>query len=211
MDDPLTSFLLAFTSLFTMINPIGVIPVYLGLTASMDERASRGVAIRGVLISAFALLIFAFTGKFIFDFFAITTDSLKIVGGVLFFLIGYDMLQARAIRTRDPGESERNYADDVAITPLAIPIICGPGAITIVILLMQDAASMMAKGLIVGAILSVMLTTFVVLVAGKQIRRVLGVSGNKILMRLMGLIVMVIAVEFFFSGLGPKMRTILLG
>ena len=194
-----------------MINPIGVIPLYLGLTASMEERQGRQVAIKAVVTSLVTLLLFAFTGKAIFDFFSITTDSLKIVGGVLFFIMGFDMLQARAIRHRNLDENEVQYASDVAITPLAIPMICGPGAITMVILLMQEAEDLSSKVVFLVALIGVMLTTLGALLAGKGIRKRLGENGNKVLMRIMGLIVMVIAVEFFFSGLTPKIQAMFPG
>lgn len=209
MSGAIEFYLLCFTSLFTMINPIGVIPLYLGLTSEMEDNRTWQVAVKASLTSLLILLLFAFTGKAIFDFFSITTDSLKIVGGVLFFIMGFDMLQARAVRHRQLNESEGQFAADVAITPLAIPMICGPGAITMVILLMQEAQDPLSKGLFLGALITVMLATLGILLAGKGIRTRLGENGNKVLMRLMGLIVMVIAVEFFFSGLEPKIRAIL--
>lgn len=199
-------FLLCFTSLFTMINPLGVIPLYLGATDGFDPATARRVALRAVVTSALLLVVFALTGKAIFDFFSITIDSLRIVGGVLFFLMGFDMLQARAVRHRETTETQAHYATDVAITPLAIPMITGPGAITMVILLMKEAADLPHRLVFFGALFAVLLTTLLILIAGKRIRAVLGENGNKVLMRLMGLIVMVIAVEFFFAGLIPKVQ-----
>ncbi|MEE4297623.1 MAG: MarC family protein [Wenzhouxiangella sp.] len=199
-------FLLCFTSLFTMINPIGVIPLYLGATQAFDAAEAKRVAVRAVLTSALLLVSFAITGKAIFDFFSITIDSLRIVGGVLFFLMGFDMLQARAVRRREPEETDTHYATDVAITPLAIPMITGPGAITMVILLMKDAADLPHRVAFFSALFAVLALTLLILIAGKRIRAVLGENGNKVLMRLMGLIVMVIAVEFFFAGLIPKIQ-----
>jgi len=189
-----------------MINPIGVIPLYLGVPQAFDTTESRRVAVRAVATSALLLVSFAITGKAIFDFFSITIDSLRIVGGVLFFLMGFDMLQARAVRRREPEETENHYASDVAITPLAIPMITGPGAITMVILLMKEAPDLSHRAVFFTALFGVLATTLLILIAGKKIRAVLGESGNKVLMRLMGLIVMVIAVEFFFAGLIPKIQ-----
>lgn len=199
-------FLLCFTSLFTMINPIGVIPLYLGATQAFDAPEAKRVAVRAVATSALLLVSFAITGKAIFDFLSITIDSLRIVGGVLFFLMGFDMLQARAVRRREPEETETDYASDVAITPLAIPMITGPGAITMVILLMKEATDFPHRVVFFSALFAVLAVTLLILIAGKRIRAVLGENGNKVLMRLMGLIVMVIAVEFFFAGLIPKIQ-----
>ncbi len=105
-------------------------------------------------------------------------------------------------------ESESEYMTDIAITPLAIPIIAGPGAITTAILLFQDGANLAERGVLFLMIALIMGITFVVLRSGEGIMRTLGDSGNKVMMRLMGLIVMVIAVEFFFAGLRPIVRDI---
>jgi multiple antibiotic resistance protein len=102
----------------------------------------------------------------------------------------------------------KEYVNDISITPLAIPMICGPGAITNSIVLMQDAQSLALKGILIGSIAVVLLTTFLVLRSSTFLMKLLGDTGNKIMMRLMGLIMMVIAVEFFFSGLTPIIQDI---
>jgi multiple antibiotic resistance protein len=201
--------LLAFTSLFTMINPVGVLPVYTSLTAGMSDREAHRVAARASVTALLILFLFAFTGDFLFHFFQISVNSLKIVGGVIFFMVGYDMLQARLIRTRDDRETELEYAHDIAITPLAIPIICGPGALTMVIIFMRDYPDHVHRAVFLAIVFSVVLITFLFLIGAKKIVGVLGDNGNKVLMRIMGLIVMVISVEFFFSGLKPFVVDIL--
>ncbi len=202
--------LLAFTSVFTMVNPVGVIPVYTGLTAAMSEKDARNVAYKAVFIALMTLLLFAFTGGFIFAFFQISVNSLKVVGGIIFFMAGYDMLQARFVRTKADNETVKEFAKDVAITPLAIPIISGPGAITAAIVMMNDSPLMMQKLTLVFAIALVLFITLLFLLSARRIIKFLGDSGNKILMRIMGLIVMVIAVEFFFGGVKPIIQDILL-
>lgn len=212
MAETLSFALLCFTSFLTMINPLGVMPIYTALTAGFDPVTSRRIALKAVVTSFVILVIFAFTGQLIFRFFAISVDSLKIVGGVLFFIMGYDMLQARLTRMqRQADESLEAYAGDIAVTPLAIPMICGPGVITAVIVLMQDAATFLDRGVLLGVLLGVLTLTYVVLVGGGRIMAVLGEDGNRVLMKIMGLIVMVIAVEFFFGGLAPKVRGIMAG
>lgn len=211
MDAQLVDFwLLAFTSLFTMINPLGVIPVYISLTSTLDKQQAYSIARRGTITAFFILCGFALSGQFIFAFFAISVDSLRIVGGIIFFFIGFDMLQARFNRARLPEESEVEYASDVSITPLAIPIISGPGAIATIIVLTGDAPSSLAFAGLFAVLAAVLLITYGVLVGSERIMAVLGRNGNKVLMRIMGLIVMVIAVEFFFAGLTPKIREMLL-
>lgn len=124
MTDLLEYTLIAFTSLFTMVNPLGIIPVYTSLTSDLSSREARKVAYKSIFTALIILSIFAVTGKFIFEFFAISVHSLKVVGGVIFFMTGYDMLQARLIRTKENNEDEVDYSNDISITPLAIPLIC---------------------------------------------------------------------------------------
>lgn len=202
MSSEITDFIfLAFTSLFTMVNPLGILPVYTGLTSKLPASEAKAVAIKAIITAIITLVVFAVLGRFIFDFFQISVNALRIVGGVVFFMAGYDMLQARLIRTKSSEESVTEFANDIAITPLAIPMICGPGAITATMILMNDAHDMTKKLILLGTILVIMLITLVFLLSSRKVINALGENGNKVLMRIMGLIVMVIAVEFFLGGL----------
>lgn len=201
--------LLAVTSFFTLINPLGVMPIFMTITSELTPEERKKTARKATIVSFITLTAFAFSGHLLFNFFGISVNSLKIVGGVVFFIMGQDMLQARLSKVK-VSESEINeYVNDVSITPLAIPMICGPGAITNGIVLMEEASSFELKLILVTSILIVCLATFLILLGASRIIRFLGDTGNKILMRLMGLIVMVIAVEFFFSGLKPIVQNIM--
>jgi multiple antibiotic resistance protein len=207
---PLFQFaLLSFISMFTMVNPIGVIPVYTAMTAKLSPRESQRVARKASLTALFILLAFALTGQWIFRFFSISTNSLRVVGGIIFFMMGYEMLQAHLSRTQFDDETTHEYINDISITPLGIPIICGPGAITTAILLMNEAQSAIEYGIVLGVITLLIFVTYLFLIGAKQVTHLIGENGNKVMLRLMGLIVMVIAVEFFFSGLTPIVRGIL--
>ena len=209
---PLFEFaLLSFISLFTMVNPIGVVPVFTAMTAKLSPQESHRVAWKATLTGALILLTFAVTGQWIFRFFSISVDSLRVVGGVIFFFMGYEMLQARLTRTQFDDETNHEYINDIAITPLGIPIICGPGAITTAILLMNESETMVEQGIVLGIIAGIMLFTYLLLLGAKQVTHVIGENGNKVMLRLMGLIVMVIAVEFFFAGLTPIVRKMFSG
>ncbi|WP_211831065.1 MarC family protein [Kistimonas asteriae] len=204
--------LLCLTSLFTMINPVSITPVFSSITADLPVQQARHVALKATM-TAFAILVtFALTGSIIFKVFAISVNSLKIVGGVLFFLMGYEMVQARMGRTRIDKQEEmedlEEYTNNVAITPLAIPLICGPGAIATVIILMEQHKDILFRSVLFLSILTVIGVTYLFLLFAKPIMDRLGESGNKVLMRIMGLIVMVIAVEYFFGGLKPMLRDI---
>jgi len=207
---PLIEFaLLSFISMFTMVNPIGVIPVYTAMTAKLSPQESRRVARKAALTALLILLAFALTGQWIFRFFSISVNSLRVVGGVIFFFMGYEMLQARLTRTQFDDETNHEYINDISVTPLGIPIICGPGAITTAILLMNESQSPLQSGIVLGIIVALIALTYVLLIGSHQVTRLIGENGNKVMLRLMGLIVMVIAVEFFFSGLTPIIRGML--
>lgn len=207
--DQFTTILLYFTSFFTLMNPIGTMPVYLTMTSDLTKKQRRNTAFKAVLTAGFALILFAFLGRYLFDFFGISVAGLKVVGGILFFFIGYDMLNARISRLKMSKEEAEQYADDISITPLGIPMIAGPGAITNAIVLMGDAQGFAGKTSVIVSIILVLLVVLFTFMGAVGITKFIGEKGNKIMMKLMGLIVMVIAVEFFFSGITPYIQTIL--
>jgi multiple antibiotic resistance protein len=205
MKELLDFYLLAFTSLFSMINPFSVMPVFVKYTNGYSLENTRKLAKKGTLSAMIAMFIFALTGQMIFKFFNISLDSLRVVGGILFFINGFDMLQAKPVRTKDESDAIEDD-EDVGVTPLGIPLLCGPGTITAVILMNQGAASIEMKGVLYFAIVSTSLVVFLMLFSSKWILNKLGESGAKVLFRIMGLIVMVIAVEYFFTGLRNLLR-----
>lgn len=210
MDNTLFQFgVLSFVSLFAVIDPIGALPIYLSMTSSLTNHESRSVAIRAIATALIVLVAFAILGPEIFHFFNISVNSLRIVGGVIFFAMGYEMLNARLSRTKMDEESTHEYIEDVAITPLGIPMMAGPGAITTVILLMNESPVIEKQIAVFVAIFAVMITSLIFLIAARQVMNLLGSSGEKVLMRLMGLIVMAIAVEFFVNGLRPIVQSMI--
>jgi len=209
MSDILSFALLSFTSFFTLINPLGTMPVYMTMTASLSEKARAKTARKASLVAYFTIIAFAFSGELLFNFFGISVNSFRVVGGVIFFLMGMDMLQARLAKSKISDDEVKSYVNDISITPLAIPMICGPGAITNAIVLMEKAQTFELKATLIFSITIVMIITYVVLFSSSKIIHFLGETGNKVMMRLMGLIVMVIAVEFLFSGLKPILRDII--
>ena len=206
MSDSLSFALLCFTSFFTLLNPLGVMPLFMTMTKDFEVVSRRKTALKATIVSFFTIMSFAVTGQLLFRFFGISVDSLRIVGGVIFFIMGQDMLQARLGNTKITESEMEKHITDISITPLAIPMICGPGAITNAIVLMQDAVNMEMKVILIISILVICIITYLVLIAASPIMKVLGETGNKIMLRLMGLIVMVIGVEFFFAGLKPFVK-----
>ena len=209
MQNLLTEFLLYFTSFFTLINPLGTMPVFLSMTSGLNERERAQTARKAVIVATITMLAFAFTGQMLFRFFGISIDSLRVVGGILFFAMGYDMLQARITRVKITDSEIEGYVNDISITPLAIPMLCGPGAITNAIVLMEDAHGTTSVLVLVASILVIGVVTLLVLLGASRITKFLGDTGNKVMMRLMGLIVMVIAVEFFLAGIRPFIDSVI--
>ena len=196
MDSTLLPFaLLCFTSFFTLTNPLGTMPVFLTMTHGMTDKERQSIVRRATIVSFITIMVFVFAGQFLFKFFGISTNGFRIAGGVIIFKIGFDMLQARYTPMKLKDEEIKTYADDISITPL--------GAIANAIVLMQDAHSYEMKGILIGTIALIYLLTFFILRASTKLVNVLGETGNNVMMRLMGLILMVIAVECFVSGLKP--------
>ena len=164
MDTSLLSFaLLCFTSFFTLTNPLGTMPVFLTMTNGLDERQRRTIVRRATIVAFITVLVFTFSGPFLFKFFGISTNGFRIVGGVIIFKVGFDMLQARYTSLRLKKEEIKTYANDISITPLAIPILCGPGAIANAIVLMQDAHTLEMKGVLIGVIAFIYLFAYIIL------------------------------------------------
>lgn len=200
---------LSFTSLFTMINPLGVIPVFNSLTTGMSSKQASAIAFKATSTVLIVLLLFTFGGNFIFNMFNISVNGLRVVGGILFFMSGYDMLRGKLTRIKSDDSNNEEAVKNFVIAPLGVPMITGPGVITISIVLMNDAPDLSHRSLLVTLIFIVMGLTHIILLSSRKIIAFLGESGNKVLTRIMGLIVMVIAVELFFRGLKPIIQDIL--
>ena len=209
MDTLLPFALLCFTSFFTLTNPLGTMPVFLTMTNGMSDDERKTIVRRATIVSFITLMVFTFSGQFLFKFFGISTNGFRIAGGIIIFTIGFDMLQARYSKAKLKDDEVKTYVNDISITPLAIPMLCGPGAIATGIMLMEDANTLIKKILLVSVIASVYFITFLILRASTRLNKYMGETGNNVMMRLMGLILMVIAVECFVSGFKPIMIDIL--
>ena len=209
MDTLLPFALLCFTSFFTLTNPLGTMPVFLTMTNGMSDDERKTIVRRATIVSFITLMVFTFSGQFLFKFFGISTNGFRIAGGIIIFTIGFDMLQARYSKAKLKDEEVKTYVNDISVTPLAIPMLCGPGAIANGIMLMEDADTLIKKILLVSVIASVYFITFLILRASTRLNKYMGETGNNVMMRLMGLILMVIAVECFVSGFKPIMIDIL--
>lgn len=200
---------MCLTSIFTLANPLGTMPVFLTMTQGLDDMQRRSIVKRATITAVIIMIVFTFAGQFIFMFFGISTNGFRIAGGVIIFKIGYDMLQARYTHVKLKENEIKTYADDISITPLGIPMLCGPGAIANAIVLMSDADTITMKGILVGSIAFIYILTYFILRASTRLVKVLGETGNNVMMRLMGLLLMVIAVECFVGGMKPILVDVL--
>lgn len=212
MDPGLQKFaLLCLSSLLAIINPLSAAPVYLALTEGYTE-AHRRRTLRTAILTAFCILVvFALLGGAIFGFFGITIDAFRIAGGFIFFGIGMDMLQAKRQRGKatEEEEEEGRVRENVGVTPLGIPMITGPGAITTVMVLMTQADSRLRVGILLAAVAVVLAVSYLVLASAPTLLRYFGKTGLNVMTRLMGLLVTVIGVQFVIDGARPILTEML--
>ncbi len=210
MNDSVIPFaLLCFTSFFTLINPLGTMPVFLSMTTGMTEGERKRIIMKSTFVAFLIMISFTIFGQFLFQVFGLSTNGFRIAGGIVILKIGYDMLQAHYTHIKLNEDEKNHFADDISITPLAIPMLCGPGAIANGIVLMEDAETLLKKAILVFIIAFVFLLTALILRMSTKLVHFMGETGNNVMMRLMGLILMVIAVECFVSGAKPILIDIL--
>lgn len=205
MPDPtlLKFFLTSFISIFVIVNPLGAVPLFISLTEGYGEEKTRTTAFKASTICSGILLIFTFGTSHILQFFGITIPAFRLAGGIILFNVAVQMLHVRMARMTTSPEEEAEAAEkeDVAIVPLAIPMLSGPGAITTVMVLSGEYTALAPKILLALAILLVSLSTYLILSRSALLGRVLRRSGVNILTRIMGLILAVVAVEIVSKGL----------
>ena len=188
--------MLCFTSLFTLMDPLGVMPVFLQMTEGMSAGERRSIALKSCALTFVILVLFTLCGRFLFHF-------------IIIFKIGYDMLQAHFTHVKLNENEKKEYSRNITVTPLAVPMLCGPGVISSGITLMEDAPEHIFKIALVCVIALVCLLSFIILCVSTRLLKILGETGNNVMMRLMGLILMVIAVECFINGMQPVLTDIL--
>jgi multiple antibiotic resistance protein len=193
--------LLALTSVLFIVNPIAVIPTYLVIT-QQDTPAQRAATARRACFSAACILVaFALAGRQIFNLFGITIDAFRVAGGLILWVVAMDMLHGvRRTQESETEISEGSAKQDVALTPLAMPMLAGPGAISTVMVLSGQADSMANKIAVYVAVIVTMAVAWVVLRLGERLVLRLGETGIRVMTRIMGLLLAAIAVEFVITG-----------
>lgn len=195
---PLSFGALCFSSLFTVIDPFAAAPVFVSVTHTLSREQKRQVALRACLVALGVLIVFGASGAALFKLFGITIDAFRIGGGLVFLAVGLPML----VRGHEQEEAAPQSSDP-SIVPLGVPLIGGPGAITTIMLLMgQTQSALHTTALFVALALAILLTFLVLLLAPKVMSK-LGAAGTQLVTKVMGLIVLVIGVQFIVDGIKP--------
>ncbi|AEI94314.1 MULTISPECIES: MarC family protein [Roseobacter] len=196
-----TAFLItAFVTMFVVIDPIGLAPLFVALTHGMSDQARRRIALRATIIAVVILLAFAAFGEALLNFIGISMPAFRVAGGVLLFLTALDMLFERRTKRRED-RSEEDDSDDPSVFPLAIPLIAGPGSIASVILLMGQRPGLEGAVMVLGATGLVMLIVLAFFMISGPIGRALGKTGITVVTRLLGMLLAALSVQFVLEGL----------
>ena len=195
-------FILCLTTFFTLINPVGIAPILLVMTERFSKEEQINIAWKGSLTAFITLIIFSILGSVIFNIFGITIEAFQIMGGILFFRSGFRMSEVKIGRSRTtPMEREESQeSDDLAISPIGIPLIAGPGAITASMLLSSQTPQIYSYATLGVSIFLVLTVVYLILRNGGLLMKALGYTGMRVIQRLMGLVLMVIAVQFVING-----------
>ena len=196
---------IAFTAFFATIGPIDVAVMYPVLSRGMTPRQRWRTAVRAVFLASCLLYAFALFGQMLLDRLGISIPALQTAGGILLFLVGLDMVFARhsgVASTTEDEDREAREREDIAVFPLATPLIAGPGAIGAAILLMTNAGNNLYQQLaVVSSLGFVLLLTLILMFMAGQVQRLLGVTGMNVVSRIFGLLLTALAVQFVFDGI----------
>jgi multiple antibiotic resistance protein len=194
---------LAVSSIFFLVDPFAALPTFLAVTAGASQARRRKVALKASTTAWVALSAFALLGRYLFKMFGITLPAFEIAGGIILLLIGLDMLEAKRSPTQEvSGDAEEAASkEDAGIVPMGIPMLAGPGSITSVMVLVGQAQNSLQIGIILGAIAVTAAVCFFVLGNSDKVAKVLGETGIRILVRIMGLLLVALAVQYFVNGM----------
>ena len=189
----------AFATLFVVIDPPGLVPLFIALTTGMDTAHRRKLAQRACIIAAVLLTLFGLFGEQLLSFIGISMPAFRIAGGILLFLTALDMLFERRTQRREGQHPDPNH--DPSVFPLATPLIAGPGAIATMILLMGQAGEDWTLRLaVLGLLYGMILATFLFLLASAPLERLLGRTGTVVITRLLGMLLAALSVQFVIDG-----------
>jgi multiple antibiotic resistance protein len=201
------SAVITFTSLLFIVDPLAAVPAYLVITQDESAAQRRSTALRACIGMAAILLVFTAAGTYIFRLFGITLPAFRIAGGLILWLVALDMLRAQRSTQEGREElAEGQAKDEVALTPLAIPILAGPGAISTAMVLASQSKTLVELAAVYGSILLTAVVSYITLRLGARLIAVLGRTGIRVLTRIMGLLLAAIATQFILTGISEGLH-----
>lgn len=197
-------FIYLFVALFSVLNPIGTVPIFVGLTQGDSKQECSRISL-WTSINVFLILIISFfIGKYVLSFFGISIDSLRIAGGIIIVSSGFSLLSGKFNKKRGINkkiENEAQKRNDIALTPLAMPMLAGPGSISLLIAFYQEHNSTNELVVATLAILAIAVAIFVILRSAHYLAQILGASGIVAISRIVGFIVVAIGIQYIVSAL----------
>jgi multiple antibiotic resistance protein len=191
-----------FLAVFIVVDPFGIVPIFISLTGDLTAARRRGTIIKSVIVAFVVLCLFIFTGNTILRFLGIQPGSFFIGGGILMFIVSMDLILGKPGRTKTSGEAVSEEREDVSIFPLAIPMLAGPGAITTVLLYVsEEKAPGFILPVLVGSVALALLCAALTMLGSSFFLRVLGRTGVSVIERLMGIVLTGLSVQFIYDGL----------
>ncbi len=209
MDASVALFLSTFAGLFSVLNPLGAMPLFLSLTAGETSTSRRLIARKASIYMVIILLVAFFVGQYILNFFGISVDAMRIAGGMIIIGSGFALLQGQHGKNRTISKEVHNEAiekDDISLTPLAIPLLSGPGSISLLIGYFSRVTVWWDYLVIAGMVVVCGMLTYLILVVAPRLVSYLGPSGINSLSRIMGFIVLSIGVQFIINGISAVLR-----
>ena len=208
MNEYLRFALVTFPAVFFIMDPLGLLPIFMAITASDTPEKRRDTARRATLLAFGLMTFFTLFGSFVFKLFGISMSALKVAGGILLLMTSTDMLRAQPSRTRSsPEETHESEAkEDVAVVPLAMPLLAGPGSIATAMVLAARGPHWSYAIPVVASIAVTCLVAYLLLRAAARLTRLLGTTGLAVLERIMGLLLAAIAVQFVADGVKTIMQ-----
>jgi multiple antibiotic resistance protein len=191
-----------FLAVFIVIDPFGIVPVFISLTAGFTPRRRRATILKATAVAFVVLCLFIFSGNAILRFLGIQPGSFFIAGGILMFIVSMDLLLGKPGRTKTSGDEQGEGRDDVSIFPLAIPMLAGPGAITTILLYVsEDGLPGVILPVLTGSVALALALAGVTMLASTFFLRVLGRTGVSVIERIMGIVLTALSVQFVYDGL----------
>lgn len=201
--DNLAFFLTAFASMFAIVSPLSGVVTFVSLTNNLTFEEKNTIANKSVILATIIALFFALTGEVILDFFGVTIDSLRVAGGILLFVVAFDMILAKVSRESiTENEIDKSMdRSDIWIFPIALPLLTGPGTITTVIVLMGSSESTLQSFGVLVAIILTFAISLILFHFSRRIYKFMGYTGMLVFTRLMGLLLAGLAVNFIATGI----------